>query len=79
MKNLIQLLESSEFDREEILKQIEQLEKEIKTDDFQDPVKHRKLHKLRSLLYSSGKSDNLKFDIKKRQSNRVTSFTRDRR
>lgn len=66
-------------ERDRLIREKGALEKSIKESEFPSPKDMRRIEEIRSLLLTDGLLGDVKFTVKKRQSNRVTSFTRDRR
>lgn len=65
--------------KEELEKELEEIEKRLKC-DFINPKDVRRKDEIISLLLTNGESSHIKFKITKgKKSQRVTSFTRDRR
>lgn len=66
-------------EREFLINEQQEIEQRLKG-DLQNPKDIRRLDEIRSLLLTDGKCNNLQFKIyKHKKSERVTSFTRDRR
>jgi hypothetical protein len=70
----------TEQERNDLIAEQERIQKEIKTAAFIDPRSMRRIDEIWSLLWSDGKTEQLRLAAgKTRKSHRVTSFTRDRR
>jgi hypothetical protein len=70
----------TEQERNDLIEERNAIDKKMKEADFINPKDMRRVEQIRSLLLSDGASDNIRISAKKtRESNRVTSFTRDRR
>ena len=73
------LQQPTEFNREEILRQIDELDQKIKNSQFIDPVDMRKRDELYSLLWSGGVSTEIRLKPgKPKKPHRVTPFNRTR-
>ena len=65
---------------EELLKEQAELEKKIAENDISDPKWFKRLEEIQSLIWTNGKSKSITLsEGKEYKSERVTSFTRDRR
>jgi hypothetical protein len=72
-------LKESEFNREEIQKQLEDLSKKIKSSPFVDPSDMAERRRLQSLLLTRGEEEGLKLLVgKTKNPKRVTPFSRNR-
>lgn len=67
-------------ERELLIKEADELDLKFKTSAFINPKDMRRRNEITSLLFTNGQQSDLTFKFgKPRKSNRVTSFTRDRR
>lgn len=65
---------------EELLKEQAELKQKILDNEIADPKWFKRLDQIQSLIWTNGETDKIRLGKGKRgQSNRVTSFTRDRR
>lgn len=67
------------YNRGQLLSERHELEKRVQS-EFSSPKDHRRIDQINSLLMTNGERDHVEFVVSKgSRSNRVTSFTKDRR
>lgn len=68
------------FKKEALIRESDGLQLNVKNSEFVSPKDMRRIDLINSLLLTDGESENITFKAgKPRESNRATSFTRDRR